>query len=218
MELDGCWPVDKATRERIKDENPPSDSQTLEEVEGNEGHEVRVVRYEGRKMDFYCRTFLVSPAPSLLTDSPAPDTVTLSTHSHSELSFSVSYVDVPSSSDQEKPSLSFLSSCKSSGLTQYMISYDITPPYLPNATSLEYPHFVHSDAQFVRNIATRTPRLISTFLLTLHMYLLFEQHRKNLSPSTLRWGTENGEEHNSESRCDRVDFSNANTRRYSTTG
>ena len=98
-----------------------------------------------------------------------------------------------------------------------MISYDITLHCLPNATSLEYPHFVHSDAQFVRNIATRTPRLISTFLLTLHMYLLFEQHRKNLSPSTLRWGTENGEEHNSESRCDRVDFSNANTRGYSTT-
>ena len=105
VELGGCWPVDKATRERSKDENPPSDGQTLEEVEGNEGQEVRVVRYEGRKMDFYCRTFLVPPAPSLLTDSPAPDTVTLSTHSHSELSFSVSYVDVPSSSDREKPSL-----------------------------------------------------------------------------------------------------------------
>ena len=84
---------------------PPPDDQTLEEVEGNEGHEVRVVRYEGRKMDFYCRTFLVSPAPSLLTDSPAPDTVALTTHSHSELSFLVSYVDVPSSSDREKPSL-----------------------------------------------------------------------------------------------------------------
>ena len=84
---------------------PSSDGQMLEEVEGNEGHEVRVVRYEGRKMDFYCRTFLVSPAPSLLTDSPAPDTVALTTHSHSELSFLVSYVDVPSSSDREKPSL-----------------------------------------------------------------------------------------------------------------
>ena len=23
VELDGCWPVDKATRERIKDENHP---------------------------------------------------------------------------------------------------------------------------------------------------------------------------------------------------
>ena len=105
MELDGCWPVDEATRERIKDENLPSDGQTLEEVEGNEGQEVRVVRYEGRKMDFYCRTFLVPPALFLLTDSPAPDTVTLTIHSHSELSFLVIYVDVPSSSDREKPSL-----------------------------------------------------------------------------------------------------------------
>ena len=49
------------------------------------------------------------------------------------------------------------------------------------------------------------------------MYLLFEWHRKNLSPSTLGWGTENGEERNSESRCDRIDFSNTNTRGYSTT-
>ena len=68
---------------------PPSDGQMLEEVEGNEGHKVRVVRYEGRKTDFYCRSFLVSPTSSRLTDSPVPDTVTLTTYSHSELSFLV---------------------------------------------------------------------------------------------------------------------------------
>jgi len=53
VELDGCWPIDKATREPIKDESYPPDGQTPEEIEG-EGYEVRVVLYRRWKMDFYC--------------------------------------------------------------------------------------------------------------------------------------------------------------------
>ena len=37
-------------------------------------------------MDLYCRSFLASPTSS---HAPVPDTVTLTNHSHSELSFLV---------------------------------------------------------------------------------------------------------------------------------